>query len=329
MLIVLKSGSKLNVIGDPHIGRKFNNVPLHRVGEREKSQLATLKEQLSATDECVATICVGDLFDTFIVSNEVLIQTADAIENEYNANPEFPIIIMAGNHDVSRNSTVVSSFFILKRMLQHLSNVIFISETTEHTFFDDEILFCPYMEYEEARHEVSRFSGNHYAAVFGHWDTDPIAGPHNLIPTDLLVDMTEIVVTGHVHTNDMWEIGKTEFYCTGSMQPYSHGEDPDGTMYVTRTIEQIKEALAENPKAYHDKCLRVVIGPEEVPPVDIDCLQYTVKKIDTSEKEKLEVKMGEFSFKELFDESFRENNVPDDIREHYWAKYREKTSDDN
>lgn len=339
MLVLEIQGKKVGFIGDPHLGKKFGGVPLHRTGEREALQISQFRDELNSDVDIV--IMVGDLFDTFIVSNEVLLQAFDAITEARELNPKKIFIFISGNHDISRDSDVLSSFHVLKKMLEGLSRISVFMETSPIVVDTVKILLAPYSMFDTAEKVLEKYIGQTFDLIVGHWDTLEIAGPHNLMPYKTLASMTTKVVSGHEHTpyilyadkegNHGKQMGEPDviIYGTGSMQPYSHGEDPEQTLYVTRTLEQVLPMLAEDPHAFKDKCVRLVLGPDEVPPADFDCLQFTIKRVTSEQKEELEVTLGEFSFRDLFFETFQENDVPMEIIELYWEQYKQKANDDN
>lgn len=339
MLSLEIQGKKVDFIGDPHLGKKFGGVPLHRTGEREALQISQFQQELNNESDVV--IMVGDLFDTFIVSNEVLLQAFDAITEARDLHPKKIFIFISGNHDISRDADVLSSFHVLKKMLEGLSRVQVYMEPNVFVVDSLKILLVPYSMFDTAEKAIEKYKDKVFDLVVGHWDTLEIAGPHNLMPYKTLASMTTKVVSGHEHTpyilyidkegNHGKQMGEPDaiVYGTGSMQPYSHGEDPEQTLYITRTLEQVIPALAQDPHAYKDKCVRLVLGPDEVPPPDFDCLQFSIKRVTSEQKEELEVTLGEFSFRDLFFETFQENDVPEEIIEHYYEQYKQKANDDN
>lgn len=325
MLSLIINNATVNFIGDPHLGKKFNKVQMHRRGEREEKQMKQFMDELMKKAD--VTVMVGDLFDTFLVSNELLVETYNIIKYAATHNPDRFFILMSGNHDISRDAEVTSSFHLLRLLLKDEKNITVAMETMELEHVRvGKFLVCPYSEFNSAAQEVEPYSGNNYSYVVGHWDTMPIAGPHNLVPLDALFQMTDIVVTGHIHTPSTTIIDNKTLHQTGSMQPYSHGEDATGEVYVTETIEQVEARLAIDPKHYHDKCLRLVVGKLETIP-EIDCLQLTVKTVDGAAPT-AQVVMEKFSFKELFFESLKETEVPEDIIKKYWEEYQQKGNDD-
>ena len=343
------NGTIFNFIGDPHMGKRFPDVPLHRRGEREAMQLQKLKDELNVA--CSFNIMVGDLFDTFDVDNDVLMDVYMAIRDAAKANPLTKFYWMSGNHDISRNADVIHSFDVLKEMLRTLApQVLVVTETTHIVakapsnmpdVHDDDykfdILLCPYSSFKTSVEEVEPYQDKQFDLVVGHWDCTPIGGTHNLIPGAQLVKMTEVVVTGHEHTQEEFYLDATGNKTvkptgvvvakTGSMQPYSHGEDPHGEFYVTRTLEQVTEALALDANVFHNKCVRLVLSGNEQPPLDFDCLQFAIKRVDTSIEELYEENLDDnFSFKGIFDETFKENGLDEATTTKYWDKYKQEAN---
>lgn len=325
MLELTIKNKRINFIGDPHLGKNFGGVPLHRRGEREASQFKQFSDELNSDHDI--TIMVGDLFDTFTVSNDVLLQTMSIILEASVANPNKKFIFISGNHDVSRDRNVRGSFEILDFYCCTLGNVMCYTSTFHRVVDDLNILLCPYSEFSSAAEEVSKFSKEKFDLVVGHWDTLEIAGTHNLLPIKQLKNITDTVVSGHIHIPYTVKEDNITVYGTGSMQPYSHAEDPAGDLYVTKTVQQIELALLEDPNAFSNKCLRVVIEKGEVVPENINCLQFAVKVVSVSEKEDMEVTLGEFNFDELFRETFKENEVSEELTEHYLELYKQESTD--
>src|SRR3546814_7408633 len=108
MKFSLNNGKTVALIGDPHLGRKFENgVPLHRRGERERNQLANFQDQLAQDVDIV--VMVGDLFDHPHVGFKVVLDAYIAIDAATQATGN-EILLLAGNHDLPRNLEVVGAF---------------------------------------------------------------------------------------------------------------------------------------------------------------------------------------------------------------------------
>lgn len=326
MLLVINN-TKVRFIGDPHFGKKFPNIPLHRQGERETQQLNKFIELLM--DDSYMCVMVGDLFDIPVVDNECLLSVYNAISNAAQRYTDKQFVMLRGNHDIARNTEIVTSFDILTVMCAHLTNVKFVPNIEVVSTPQLTLLACPYPVFNTAKSEVENFKGQKFDFAVGHWDMDVIAGEHNLCPFEELAEMTKVIVSGHVHVAEELERFGATVHRTGSMLPYAHGEDPSGEMYVSHTLEQIAICLEENPHFYHNKCLRVLLFDDEQVPANMDCLQLTSKRLTDKEQEKLEVKMEDtFSFEKLFYECMSEQEVPEDVAKHYWGVYKEKGSAD-
>jgi hypothetical protein len=224
-------GKNIRFIGDPHLGRKFENgVPLDRRGERETWQMHTFEEQLIG-EGVDAIIIVGDLFDKFRVSNEVLMRTAKLLISKALVWRDTEYYVLKGNHDLSRDTTLVSSFDLLKHMvdLAEIANLTIVDEIGD-AGIDLDILFFPYDAQRTGEECIDYFlsadypyvKSSSYDLVVGHWDLEAIAGkiPHNMIPTEKLKKITNLAVTGHYH-EERWNVQPfTEFQvlCTGSMK---------------------------------------------------------------------------------------------------------------
>lgn len=331
MLEITIKGKRINFIGDPHLGKNYGGVPLHRRGEREKSQFKQFSDELNSDHDI--TIMVGDLFDTFNVSNDVLLETLSTILEASSANPDKKYIFISGNHDISRDANIRGSFEVLNYYCDTLPNVSVWMEPGVRRVNELGILLCPYSEFKTAKEVVDRFAKDiegyfpWYDLVVGHWDTLEIGGTHNLIPLEELSKITKTVVSGHIHVPYTIEHNGMTVYGTGSMQPYSHAEDPEGNVYVTRTVEQVLTALSENSDAFSDKCLRIVIEKGEDIPANINCLQLAVKVISETEKEDLQVELGNFDFQAMWNETFKENDVSEEMTKAYYQEYKELSTD--
>lgn len=336
MLLRLKNKSLVRLIGDPHFGRQFvNGVPLHRRGEREQLQkvtFQTLLNHLYAEDGTKARtcICVGDLFDQFEVDASVVFTVYTLlVEAAYN-HPDVDFVILQGNHDVTRNTEAKSSFELLECMLSHMENVLFVRKVEYLMTRDggETIMFVPYDAFTSAKDlvtaEAQVLRGHEISAAVGHWDIEQFSeNTHNLVPIEELKQLTKLVITGHVHSHQVKDLGdEASLLVTGSMLPYSHGEDHSGQYYVTVTLKEYYDAIEKDSGVFHDKSLRVLLADGEEPPLDVDAFQFTYKKVnDKTDAADLEVKMEIFSFKTLYTECMEANGVPKEIQEHYWSRY--------
>lgn len=339
------SNSLVKLIGDPHLGKKFiTDVPLDRRGEREKFQGQKFLSELHDLDKdgvrARTCIIMGDLFQDFEVPSSVVYQAFQALASAAILNEDVTYVILQGNHDVTRNTSSKSSLELLECMLGHINNILIVREVEIVITADgsDPLLMVPYDAFTSAKDLVelqlpminSAFQGR-VAAAFGHWDIEQFDedNTHNLVPKEQLCEITDLIVTGHVHKYQEKDLGDGKtLLVTGSMLPYSHGEDPNGVFYTTVTLKEYNDAVEKDPRVFHDKSLRILLEDGEEPPVDFDCYQFAIKrgkKVTTSED--VEVVIADFSFKKLYDECMKDNAVEQELSDSYWDRYQELTTD--
>lgn len=276
------------LIGDPHFGRDFSNGrPINRRGDREAMQRRQFIEELHTPD--VSTIVmVGDLFDKPVVPLLVLSQVMGDVLDAALARPDVTWIMMAGNHDRSRQLTCQSAWDIFAMTMRQTDNVIIVEEPT----VIDEIAYFPWEWGVSAIEQVHKIKGHMFHTAIGHWDMKSFGGDDShLVPvTPLLqVNPSLSLYSGHYHEEKIYQVEGANITCTGSLQPYAHGE---GDMYVTLGLE---EALQLG-DTLRDSCVRVILQPGEVLP-DIDCLQLTALR---SSDEQEEIDLGAVG-SEVFD----------------------------
>jgi DNA repair exonuclease SbcCD nuclease subunit len=291
-------------LGDPHLGKQFlNGVPLHRRGEREKSQWFDFIGSLA--EDCDLHVCMGDIFDKKIVPYEVILEAAQAYKDAAYLNSA-QFIVIRGNHDASKDSLDKSAYDIFAAILEGTKNV--------HVLQNDPVcieghLFIPWQPHRPAADLVP---GGNYSAVYGHWDVIDFGNENpNLIPINRLKDITGLVVTGHDHNARTLFDGLV--HVTGSMQPYSFAEDAEGELYVTLNLDELEG------RDLRDRCVRVVLRPGESVPDDLDCLQLTVKKLTEDQVEQVE--LGQFDMKAIFDQAME--GVSEGLQATCWEKMRQ------
>lgn len=320
---------KVTLLGDPHLGRKFSTgVPLERRGEREKSVWEDFAKSLDTDRE--VHVCLGDLFDSFLVPPEVVLQASDLYIEAATSNPQTTYFVLRGNHDASRDTDKASSFDLFTRLVEGHTNIYVVDQ---HVVLweskDGHVLaFTPWHPFKSPKdllQEFFYFEGLPSAfcdVLFAHWDVDLSTDP-NYLPVETLQQITPIVVTGHVHTPSTRKFGNLSVIVQGSMQPYSHAEDPHGKFYVTTTVV---DALA-NRDAYRNKAVRLVLqDEEEIPPELLTAFRSLTVKDTTPTVTNIEVKTEEFDFKSLFTEVFSEKGVSTQLTEDLYRKYENDRS---
>lgn len=331
------------ILGDVHLGRKFiEYVPLHRRGHREQMIMAEFKTRLA---ECTSPLFVqtGDLFDGFSVDDAVVLETALAVREEAKKNPSRIYVFYRGNHDASKDANKASSFDVFAELMFGSPNVMVLKEPTFLTRGQQLFGFIPWSPFKSSEElakelieKASRFEkaftegasdAVKFYAVFGHWDTESFGGSEfNLVPTKILAPVTDKVVTGHIHTPSDFKRDGVEVYVIGSMQPYSHAEDPNNEWYKTTTFAEY-QAYGPTEKAWcRNLNLRVLVREGENPE-PCDCLSFRTKLVKDAaqddEAPDLDVKIEDFSMDNLFHDVLRVRGVGASVQEQISAKWEE------
>ena len=301
---ITEDGWKIAILGDPHLGRAFiHGVPLARRGEREASVWMDFAWSLSEVG-LDYHVNMGDLFDKWMVSFDVIMRAAILYMETAEQNPDTTYIILKGNHDWIKDLERKSAFDVFDAIVSRCDNIKVITETTRHF----NLLFCPWHPTKSAHEEVSKFEG--VKVAFGHWDT--AFSDHNMVPTEAGVPK---LYTGHVHKPATFTRDGTEVIGVGSMQPYAHGEEVNDDLYITLSEEQFQDQKLEDLK---NKCVRLLFPYDG----ELDCLQLTIKR----EKEELDddstVTLGDFDMDALFRRAFSEADVSPAITEKVLAQFQ-------
>lgn len=292
MKFTLSDGRTGQAIGDPHFGLKFEvGVPLSKRGIREASQIKDFRQQLNEdVDVCIV---VGDVFDHPYVPYQVVAQVASALEDAASTNPDCQYIVYAGNHDLPRDITKVGAFHdLVDRLKDRYQNLVLV----RRPMVVNNIAIFPWEWDRRADEQVQDLAGQKIVAAFGHWDLilfDKTKDEH-LAPTKEIIEAFGKVpmYTGHIHIAGEYKVKGHMVTCTGSLQPYDHGQDPDNTLYVT---EALSDVLAKPEGHYKDKMLRIILKPGEQLP-QIEALAITPKRVASEKVEKTTVSLNDFDW---------------------------------
>lgn len=309
MLVELPCSTRVWLIGDPHLGRRFENgVPLHRRGERELAQMRKFKAELET--DCDINIMVGDLFDHPQVSVAVIIEAVAAYERAAAHRPQTQFFAMAGNHDRSRQLNSAGAWELFRKIIEGRFPNVFVVDTVGQV---ETIAFVPWewgKPVAEAIEERFPEREVEIELVVLHHDLESFGGNTDyMVPAKLIAERfpnCRRIVTGHWHLEGEYEIDKIPVACTGSLEPYTHAEDPNGEIYVSLTLEQLASLPAES---LRDKAVRVFLRDGEELPVDLDCLQLTGKRITELEADpeaSVAEKLGSFDWQAILDEHLKD-----------------------
>ncbi len=141
------------VINDLHLGA-------NRTGGTTPESAAALKQYMSNMLELMLNridrplIVMGDLFDSYVVPNDVLLDTYQHFKTWQKKNLD--LYMVPGNHDLSKDSSKLSSFALLCKLLgvtclRGLTNIndqiYTLSHVTNQDEFDLELARVPACEY--------------------------------------------------------------------------------------------------------------------------------------------------------------------------------------
>ena len=305
---------KIQTIGDVHLGKSFKTgVPYHKLGEREQSQLQLLEQLLAPVDSTIiAVILMGDLFDKAIVSNNVVKDFYNLITVAAENNPLVSYIILDGNHVLSKENTKTTSFDILTLLLENVKNINVVNKNQVveivpnlHLYLDCYDPYNSYSSVEEIVLSEIKQDKNNTLISFGHWDTFEFTET-GYYPNQHILSYSDLTCSGHIHIPMEYtynyvnkESGislKGKTLITGSMQPYSHSEDPEKLLYITiKSNELDKYNLSED---FKNKCVRIDCDSLFILSEPVDCLSLTLRVVETK-KEQVAIETEDESVEEV------------------------------
>lgn len=284
---------KILFIGDPHLGRRFiTGVPSHRVGDREAFVYAQFSRLLDNTDPLISKIIiVGDLFDKFVVSPTVVFEAFRLLNN---VSEDIDVYLIPGNHDLSKDTTKISSFQLLTTILDRVPNIHVIKKSENRPIYYNNakdilnLYFDCYDPFSDciAAEDMEELAKSGPIISTGHWDSLSILD-HGYIPHKDILTHSTLTVSGHEHTYREYaypfDKSKSKVLFTGSMQPYSHAEDPDKNIYTTISEKDLSKY--DLSKDFKYKCIRIECSPLFALTEPVDCFALTFKVIAEEQKD--------------------------------------------
>ena len=301
------------MLGDPHLGRRFvNNVPLHRRGDHETAINNHFREHMieAASSGLDFHVNMGDLFDRPVVTPETVALAADVYREAAILAPNTKFIVLAGNHDLSRDVDAVNSFDLFARIVGQFG----VISVNRETYVKDNLAFVPFSPAHTATEMVGIIKHFSLDAAFGHWDLVNPASDHNMVPKL----NTKLYVTGHDHLGREEERHGVRTICTGSMLAFAHGE---GEPYRTVTLAELELI---SPVELYGLCVRVVLKEGEELPVGLDALQVGFmreKQGDTLDLD-LNVEFEGFDMASIFTDTMTKHGVSTDLTGQLFERYR-------
>lgn len=278
--ILTFEGYTFKFIGDTHFGKRFvRGVPAKHLGFRELNMVREFAAHLKEGDQCDFIVIVGDLFDSVRVSNETLYEIYKVLQFFLKRKTvKAKLIIIPGNHDLAKDKGKVSSYFILKTLLENkfkdhpLFTMVFkesllISLDNLHIYLD---AYDPLYEHTSLRGEalVKSISDDTPLLSIGHWDDTRFDTGYT--PSDAIVNRSSYLVSGHVHVPSYYTVNDCSFMYVGSMQPYGFGEDPEGLIYRVYHYSEMDELLRDPQKLKEENLEHTFIRVDCYPGYSID-----------------------------------------------------------
>jgi DNA repair exonuclease SbcCD nuclease subunit len=281
-------------------------VPHHKRGERELRQRALFKAELN-TKGVDYIVMVGDLVDHPNVGYKIVVDAANDILEATEENPDVTYLFLAGNHDLPRNIETVGAFDDFEAIVQgRYDNVVVVRNPI---IIDQEIALLPWQWGVSTADQVAKLVGQAEVSI-GHCDLQSYGGDDShLYPTQELAAIgVQQFFGGHYHIEGSYPVNGHVVNCTGSLEPYSHGEDPEGKIYVTLSLEEATDGrdLSQN-------CVRVILKDGEEIPDDLDCMALTAIKEKLVAEEGEQVSLGKFEWKTVLEEALAD--LDPDVRE--------------
>lgn len=291
----------MKLIGDPHLGREFKTgVPLHRRGEREEAVRQEFRRQLLSTTDL--RVMVGDLFDSPHVSRDTVKFAIDTVLEAGGVQ-----VHMAGNHDRSRQTGVVSGWDLFVRGVRGRPGIHVVETPT----VIDGVLYLPWEWGRSALEQLEGFDARGAKVAVCHHDLESFGGnDSHMLPAARLAELgIEEIYTGHWHLSGVYEVDGIRVVCTGSMLPYSHAEDPDETTYITRRLEDLPDDL----EVLKDKVVRIR-APRGADIPEFDCLALTVEWDAEIEAAAVQQAVESFDLKHNLTAAYERNAVPPSVQ---------------
>lgn len=303
---------KAFLIGDVHLGRKFRNkdIPIDKRGMREQILRLRFQQYVDLAIKSVKSgkynfvIQLGDLFDSFAVNYEDLMFAYEQL-SKFNREG-ITCYIIAGNHDLAKDTSRVNAINVLGKMLsQSDNNHVWIITEGVQVLYDninkEQHILIPYSHESDSRNnnEPFRSLAGYKSYLYGHFD-EPFPPKWQL--------QFEHVYTGHIHLPK--EVGNVTV--VGSILPLTFAEDAYNSFMRTVTLAEYEEDLKAGLSDY--RCYRLKLAEGEELPTDGHYLQMsTFSSAREIEGENLDVDFETFDIEKLLHEALDPVGLFDEI----------------
>lgn len=298
----------IQVIGDPHLGKTFRTgVPTSQFGKREQSILQSFRDYLNPKESVDFVVVVGDLFDKFVVRPNVVQDAVEVLEEACLDNTDITYIVIPGNHDLSKDNTKVSSYYLFYQIMirANHSNLKIIYDESQVFEYKDFLFYLdaydPFHSEKEPQNPLDGIDTDKHVISIGHWD-DINSDFGSYYPSPELLSSSNTLISGHIHTPTQYSRKGTKIYYAGSLQPYSHGEDPYNELYETISYTDLEKLIEKDNKKFNDlksKNIRINCYPGYLFPYPVTFLSTIYNNVldkpiasDDNKKDTSEQKKG-------------------------------------
>lgn len=206
-------------IGDPHLGKKWNNAfPDKRefITEHHWSIFTAL--MLTSTPHY--KVIMGDIFDKSNVEENVLLRTYDILKNS-----KGKIYILEGNHDSSKTSFEKTSFDVLEELCQGLENVHIIRGVETTNIGNTSVSFIGWQYQNTIAQQIEKYLPCTSEIIYTHLDFETFSdNKSNVIPFHLFSKCVKMVINGHEHLPKRCTVNGIDYVGTGSMLPFDRSQ---------------------------------------------------------------------------------------------------------
>lgn len=231
----------MTVINDLHLGvvRSSGTTPASALKLRQDNLQRF--DALLQTCEDDAVLINGDLFDTFSIPHQDLWESIQISQRYLAGNEQAKLYAARGNHDLSRNGTLMSSFDLYCKVLSSMFPERFFGITEPTYIASEDAYVIPHLLNQD-RHDAALLAVPACSFLFLHANYDnfyALEADHsvNVTKEQCRVSPAQVIVFGHEHSHKTALAGKVMI--TGCQLPTSVADwVSNDVKYLLRTSLQ-------------------------------------------------------------------------------------------
>ena len=226
-------------IGDPHLGKAFNQAFPDRRKDIVEHQWKVFKYFICHAPQKIKVIC-GDIFDKSKVDESVLLRTAEILNN---ASGE--VIILEGNHDSSKTTLEKTSFDVLTQLVSPNPNIKVVRGIETKAIGGELVTFIGWEYHHNIREQIEQNGILDVEYYYTHVDFESFnQDKSNTVPFDLLKQYgAKYVINGHEHLPKRSHIDGIDYIGTGSILPFDRSQqhESDQNTYADLFVNVYQE----------------------------------------------------------------------------------------